>query len=330
MTTVATTPAQEILRIEDLHVHFEVRRGDGSRAVQHAVDGVSLALHKGETLGLVGESGCGKSTLARTILGIESATSGRVLLNGEDLTRMSGRQWRTHRPKLQVVFQDPYSSLDPRWTVQQIVAEPLRINRRYRRERIPELLSYVSMTPYVLERRPGEFSGGQRQRIAIARALALEPELLILDEPLSALDVSIQAQVINVLKRLRSELGLTYLFIAHDLSVVRYLSHRVAVMYLGRIVETGTRDEVFDSPRHPYTLSLLSAVPVARPAGREERWQRRRIVKGELPDPLAPPSGCTFRTRCPRAQQRCADQTPTLADGAAGDHGAACFFPGPD
>jgi oligopeptide/dipeptide ABC transporter ATP-binding protein len=319
--------AEEILRVEDLHVSFPVRRsGVGRRAVLHAVRGVSLTVRRGETFGLVGESGCGKTTLVRTILGLQKANSGRVLLSGTELTRMGRRQLREWRPKMQVVFQDPYSSLDPRMTVHDIIAEPLRINGRYSAARIDELLEYVGMTPEVKKRLPAEFSGGQRQRIGIARALALDPELLILDEPVSSLDVSIQAQVINLLRQLQARLGLTCLLIAHDLSVVHYMSHRIAAMYLGQIVETGPASEIFANPQHPYTQSLLAAAPVPRPEGRE---LRRRPLLGDLPDPTQPPSGCPFRTRCPRAQERCAQEDPPLMAQPPDGHPAACWFPGP-
>jgi oligopeptide/dipeptide ABC transporter ATP-binding protein len=323
-----TRPAaqsDDVLRIEDLHVTFSVRRGSAKKAILTAINGVSLSVPRGQTLGLVGESGCGKTTLVRTVLGLQHATKGRILLDNEDLTTMSTRQLRARRPKMQVVFQDPYSSLDPRMTVHDIIAEPLRINHRYNPARIEELLNHVGMTASISKRRPDTFSGGQRQRIAIARALALEPELLVLDEPMSALDVSIRAQVIKVLKRLQSELGLSYLLVAHDLSAVRHMAQQVAVMYLGRIVEYGPRDQVFGVPRHPYTQLLLSSIPVPSPDGRE---LRRQEVLGELPDPTSAPSGCAFRTRCPRARAKCADETPALREQDAPEHMAACWFPG--
>jgi oligopeptide/dipeptide ABC transporter ATP-binding protein len=322
-----TASGDEILRIEDVHVAFPVRQPNSrTKVMLRAVDGVSLAIPRGETFAVVGESGCGKTTLARTVLGLQKPTSGRVLLHGEDLTAMTPRQLRAVRPKLQVVFQDPYSSLNPRMTVHDIIAEPLRINGRYRPERVDELLELVSMTPEIKTRRPSQFSGGQRQRIGIARALALDPEILVLDEPVSSLDVSIQAQVINILTRLQKELGLTCLLISHDLSVVRYMSQQVAVMYLGKVVEVGPRQQIFEAPHHPYTHSLLSAVPVPRPEGRD---QRRRRTMGELPDPTAPPSGCSFRTRCPRAKDVCAEKTPPLEPHGDGGHPSACWFAGP-
>jgi len=260
-----TMPGQDVLTVTDLHTHFTSRGFSSRKKVVKAVDGVSLHVARGETLGLVGESGCGKSTLVRTVLGLHKATSGSVKLHGTELTGLSSRQRKPLRPQMQVVFQDPYSSLDPRLTVHEIVAEPLRINHRYSRERVAELLDQVGLSREMAARKASEFSGGQRQRIGIARALALQPELLILDEPVSALDVSIQAQVINLLQDLQEHLGLAYLFIAHDLSVVRHLSHRIAVMHAGRLVEVGDRDRVFDHPQHDYTKALLSAVPIPDP-----------------------------------------------------------------
>ena len=322
------TATDEVIRVEELHVDFRVRHGKlGQKRTLRAVDGVDLSLSRGRTLGLVGESGCGKTTLVRSILGLQKPTSGRVMLGGQDIAKLRGSELRRLRPKMQVVFQDPYSSLNPRMTVEEIIGEPLRINNCYRSERVDELLDYVGMTPEIRQRRPAQFSGGQRQRIGIARALALRPDVLILDEPVSSLDVSIQAQVINLLTRLQAELGLTCLLIAHDLSVVRHMSHEVAVMYLGRIVERGTKAEVFETPRHPYTHSLMAAVPIPRPEGREER--RRRQVAAELPDPTNPPSGCAFRARCPRAQDKCAAQAPPLVVEGAADHPSACWFDGP-
>lgn len=328
MTQTAPVSSRELLKVEDLHKHFRVSKvkGWGSSELR-AVDGVSFTLNQGETLGLVGESGCGKSTLGRTILGLHDATAGRVLLNGENLlTTRIGRK-RHHRRDMQVVFQDPYASLDPRMSVFEIIAEPLRINGVFRGERVMEMLACVGLRPDSAGRRPAEFSGGQRQRIAIARALALDPALVILDEAVSALDVSIQAQIINLLKELQRDRGLAYLFIAHDLSVVRHISHRVAVMYLGKIVETGIREQVFGTPLHPYTQALLSAVPVPDP---KRRGAGRRIVlKGDLPNPLEPPSGCSFRTRCFKAQPVCANVEPQLLIHAGDGHLAACHFASP-
>lgn len=326
MSPNGIAPASDaLLEVKDARVQFGRRRGSPVRAV----DGVSFTIGRGETLGLVGESGCGKTTLTRALLGLTPLASGQVLLDGTDIGRLRRRKMRPYRPRIQVVFQDPNSALNPRMTVRQLIGEPLQINHRYRRERIDELLEAVGLSPEVADRRASSFSGGQRQRIGIARALALDPALLILDEPVSALDVSIQAQVINLLKRLQRERHLTYLFIAHDLAVVRYMADHVAVMYLGKVVEYGTRDQIFHDPQHPYTQSLLAAVPVPDPARREEA-RNRAIIGGDLPDPAHPPSGCHFRTRCPRAQARCAADTPKPDERASGPgHRCACFFPGP-
>jgi ABC-type oligopeptide transport system ATPase subunit len=264
-TSAPPTRTSQVLQVDDLHTFFVTRSGLRQKKTVKAVNGVSLTISRGETLGLVGESGCGKSTLVRTILGLHKATSGTVRLNGQELTSLSRGQRRATSALMQVVFQDPYSSLDPRMTVHEIVAEPLRINRQYSKTRVAELLDQVGLSREMATRKAAEFSGGQRQRIGIARALALQPELLILDEPVSALDVSIQAQVINLLQDLQAELSLAYLFIAHDLSVVRHLSHRIAVMYAGQFVEEGDRDQVFDHPKNDYTKALLAAVPVANP-----------------------------------------------------------------
>jgi oligopeptide/dipeptide ABC transporter ATP-binding protein len=291
------------------------------------VNGVSFSIGRGETLGLVGESGCGKSTLARTILRLHQAERGAVYLDGHNLVGMSPARIRPLRRRMQVVFQDPYASLDPRMTVFNIVAEPLRINRALRRERVTDVIARVGLAPDTIGQKPAEFSGGQRQRIAIARALALGPELLILDEAVSALDVSIQAQVINLLKQLQREFGLTYLFISHDLSVVRHISDRVAVMYLGKIIEMGTREQLFSAPAHPYTQALLSAIPVPAPTGR--RTRRRIVLNGELPNPLHPPSGCPFRTRCFKAADICATAEPALTERTGSQHLTACHFASP-
>ena len=270
----------------------------------------------------MGESGCGKSTLGRVILSLLEPTTGAVWLRGDKISNMSPRLPRDKRRELQVVFQNPYASLDPRMTIYEIIAEPLRINGRYKPERIAELLSQVGLSREVAKRRPPEFSGGQRQRIAIARALALGPEVMILDEAVSALDVSIQAQVVNLLKSLQKELGLSYLFISHDLSVVSHISDEVAVMYLGRFVEYGTREQVFSAPAHPYTQALLSAIP--RPDPARARQDNRIILSADLPNPMSPPSGCRFRTRCFRATARCAEETPELAPRTAANHLTAC------
>jgi oligopeptide/dipeptide ABC transporter ATP-binding protein len=325
-----------LLEVRDLHKHFPVGpRGlfGGPAQVLRAVDGVSFRLERGEALGLVGESGCGKSTTARAVIGLQPATSGSVRFDGHELVGRSRRQLRPFRRRMQMIFQDPYGSLDPRQTVGSILTEPLAIHRtvkpRQRRLRALALLDAVGLNPRHVNRYPHEFSGGQRQRIGIARALALEPELLICDEPVSALDVSIQAQILNLLAELRERFGLAYLFIAHDLAVVRHLCQRVAVMYLGRIVEIADRDQLFAAPRHPYTRSLLSAIPVPDP--RLERTRQRIVLEGDVPSPLDPPSGCSFHPRCPDRSrvpgERCSAEIPALRplDGR-GRREAACHL----
>jgi oligopeptide transport system ATP-binding protein len=295
-------------------MYFPVRRGVLRRQVGavQAVDGVNFDIRRGETLGLVGESGCGKSTAGRAILQLLTPTGGNVFWDGTDLTSLSKEELRKLRRHMQMIFQDPYSSLNPRMTVGNIIGEPLQIqgmgNASDRKERVQELLSLVGLNPYFIKRYPHEFSGGQRQRIGIARALSTNPSFIVADEPISALDVSIQAQVVNLLDDLKAELGLTYLFIAHDLSMVRYISDRVAVMYLGRIVELGERDEVYDHPLHPYTQALLSAIPVPDPA--EEAQRKRIILEGDVPNPANPPAACRFHTRCQYTTDICREVDP--------------------
>jgi peptide/nickel transport system ATP-binding protein len=333
MPAAATTPAATggtVIEVSDLVKHFPIRGGRVIRhqvGEAHAVCGVSFDLAERETLGLVGESGCGKSTTARAVLQLIRATSGSVRYNGTELTTKSRRQMRPVRQDVQVVFQDPYASLDPRMPVGEIVAEPMRVHGRWDHKagpvRVADLFEMVGLNPEHRNRYPHEFSGGQRQRVGIARALALGPKVMVLDEPVSALDVSIQAGVVNLLEELQDQLGLAYLFIAHDLSVVRHISDRVAVMYLGKIVETGTRAQVYDTPSHPYTQALLSAVPVPDPA--VERQRTRILLTGEVPSSLAPPSGCRFRTRCWKAQAICSEQEPALVDRGQA-HPVACHF----
>jgi len=320
----------ELLRVDDLKVHFPVTKGvlfKTTVGTVRAVDGVSFTIARGETLGLVGESGCGKSTTSLAVLRMQPVTEGRIVFEGIDITAQD-RASGTFRRRMQMVYQDPYGSLDPRMTVRDIVGEPLTVHaitrtRAEYRERVAALLATVGLLPAMADRYPHEFSGGQRQRIAIARALALEPSLVICDEPVSALDVSIQAQVINVLMELQQRLQLSYLFVAHDLAVVRHISHRVAVMYLGRIVEITDRDTLFREPLHPYTQALLSAIPVADPAAEKQR--PRQILRGEVPSVMRPPSGCHFHPRCPHAMAVCSEQAPPLIDMSAG-RAVACHL----
>ena len=334
----AAERGEPILAVRHLVKEFPIRsKGLIPRTVGavHAVSDVSFDLYQGETLGLVGESGCGKSTTARAVLHLQQATSGEVLFEGTDLTRLPKGRLRQLRRDLQLVFQDPYASLNPRITVNEIIAEPLKIHGLYGKngqKTINDLMQRVGLNPEHGNRFPHEFSGGQRQRIGIARALALRPKVLVLDEPVSALDVSIQAGVINLLEDLQDELGLAYLFVAHDLSVVRHIADRVAVMYLGKIVEVGPTDELFERPLHPYTQALISAIPIPDP--RRERERERIIVQGDVPSPANPPSGCRFRTRCPKfltldegEKQRCINEEPPLIGRGLGDaHPAACHY----
>jgi oligopeptide transport system ATP-binding protein len=327
--TADTERGSELLRVENLKVHFPITQGvifKREVGVVKAVDGVSFGVRRGETLGLVGESGCGKSTTSLAVLRMHPVTEGRIWFEGEDITaqdRTSGR----FRRRMQMVYQDPYGSLDPRMTVRDIVGEPLAVHRTTASraaydERVAALLATVGLLPDMAQRYPHEFSGGQRQRIGIARALALEPSLVICDEPVSALDVSIQAQVINVLMELQERLALSYLFVAHDLAVVRHISHRIAVMYLGRIVEIADRDDLFREPLHPYTQALLSAVPVADPVVESQR--ARQVLLGEVPSVMRPPGGCRFHTRCPQAMAICSQHGPQLVD--HGGRSVACHL----
>ncbi len=318
--------ADVVAELEDLKVWFPAPHGKHVRAV----DGVSLQIRRGETLGLVGESGSGKSTTALALLRLVDPTAGRVVVAGEDVTTRSRRRLRPLRRRVAMVFQDPAASLDPRHTVADSIAEPLVVHglggdKDGRRARVTELLDLVGLRQDLADRHPHELSGGQKQRVGIARALAGEPDLIVLDEPIASLDLSVQAQIMNLLRRLQRELGLTYLFVAHDLAAVEHMSDRVAVMYLGRIVETGTPAQLYREPAHPYTAALLSAVPVADP--RTERERRRVVLSGDIPSPVDPPSGCRFRTRCPVAQDACAETDPELRPQGEG-HDAACLFAG--
>jgi oligopeptide/dipeptide ABC transporter ATP-binding protein len=337
--SVATEPAavpqrsgQELVRATDLVKHFPITSGviiQRQVAAVHAVDGISFSIRKGETLGLVGESGSGKSTTARLLLRLLDLTSGQIELEGEDITTASGARLRGVRQKMQMIFQDPYASLDPRMTVRDIVGEPLVIWNRWKNggaTRVAELLERVGLNPDHANRFPHEFSGGQRQRIGIARALALQPKLIVCDEPVSALDVSVRAQILNLLANLQRDFDLTYLFISHDLSVVRQVTDRLAVMYLGKIMEIGKRDELYERPVHPYTQALIAAVPIPEPV--KERQRKHILLGGDIPSPVNPPSGCRFRTRCFKAQEVCAKEEPALVDRGHG-HPSACHFAEP-
>ena len=321
---------QPLIRVQNLTKHFPITRGlivqKQVGAVQ-AVDNISFDIFKGETLGLVGESGCGKSTTGRTLLQLHEPTAGQVFYKDTELTGASNAVMREMRRNIQIIFQDPYASLNPRMTVGSIVAEPLEIHNvgtsAERQQRVKEFLELVSLNPHFINRYPHEFSGGQRQRIGVARALALQPDFIVCDEPISALDVSIQAQVVNLLEELQEEFGLTYLFIAHDLSMVRHISDRVAVMYLGKIVELAPRDELYENPLHPYTQALLSAVPIPDPV--LEKKRTRVILEGDVPSPVNPPSGCRFHTRCPIAEEVCNQEAPVWREAKDG-HWVACHL----
>ncbi|NOU55943.1 dipeptide ABC transporter ATP-binding protein [Brevibacillus borstelensis] len=319
---------EPLLVVKGLKKHFPFKKGMFSKETGYvrAVDGVDFTVYRGETLGIVGESGCGKSTTGQMILQLLEPTEGEIWFEGKNLSTLGKAEVRTLRQHLQMIFQDPYSSLNPRMRVEEIVAEPLRVHGTHKgsglKEKVVELLRLVGLDAHHMSRHPHEFSGGQRQRIGIARALALNPSLIVCDEPVSALDVSIQSQVLNLLKKLQKELKLTYIFIAHGLPAVKHISDRIAVMYLGKIVELAERDELFANPRHPYTEALLSAVPIPDPTQRKERI----VLQGDLPNPANPPSGCHFHTRCPYVQDVCRQTAPTLTEGAAG-HFVSCHFP---
>jgi oligopeptide transport system ATP-binding protein len=327
-----TSSDNVLLHVDKLVKYFPIMRGivfQKQVGAVHAVDGVSFDIHRGETLGLVGESGCGKSTTGRAILQLQKPTSGHVIFEDVDLTLLKPTELRKMRRKMQMIFQDPYASLNPRMTIGEIIGEPLRLHgladRKESNEQVVELLKLVGMNPTYANRYPHEFSGGQRQRVGVARSLSLKPSLIVCDEPISALDVSIQAQVVNLLEDLQQQFNLTYLFIAHDLSMVRHISNRVAVMYLGWVIELTSCDELYKHPLHPYTQALLSAVPIPDPEAEESR--KRIILEGDVPSPVNPPSGCRFRTRCPLAAKICKEQVPEYREISSG-HFVACHFAG--
>jgi len=331
-STATAGSGKNLLDVKALKMHFPLTQGiifQRQVGAVRAVDGIDFFVEKGETLGLVGESGCGKSTTGRAILQLYKPTAGNVVFDGIELTQLGGEQMRRMRRRMQMIFQDPYASLNPRMTVGNIIGEPLEVHNlargKEKTERVQELLRVVGLNPYFTNRYPHEFSGGQRQRIGVARALAVEPEFIVADEPISALDVSIQAQIINLLEELQDRFKLTYLFIAHDLSVVRHISDRVAVMYLGKIVELADRVDLYERPLHPYSQALLSAVPIPDPAVESKR--KRIILTGDVPSPVNPPSGCRFHTRCWKAQQICSEVDPEFIEHEP-RHWAACHFPG--
>ncbi|MBP3410717.1 MAG: ATP-binding cassette domain-containing protein [Clostridia bacterium] len=318
--------AEPMIRVENLEKHFKVKGTLGKKGIVHAVNGVNLDIQKGETLGLVGESGCGKSTLGRTILKVHEPDAGRIFLDGEEITNLSRKQMQPYRRRMQMIFQDPYASLNPRFTVGELIAEPMKIYRmcdeKEQVERVQELLEIVGLKPDHIRRYPHEFSGGQRQRIGIARALALNPEFIVCDEPISALDVSIQAQIINLLERIQAERGISYLFIAHDLTMVRHISRQIGVMYMGSLVEVGDADEICEHPVHPYTQILMSAVPIPDPV--TARLKKTNIAVGEVPSPIDMPKGCPFAPRCQYASWQCRNEKPPLQD--IGGRQVACYY----
>lgn len=325
MSNVTVEKREPLITVDGLKTYYPIKKGILSRTVGHvkAVDGVSFSIFEGETLGLVGESGCGKSTIGRSIVRLENPTEGKIIFQGDDITGLSNKQMSDYRSNLQIIFQDPFSSLNPRKRIKDIIAEPLKVHQIVQQKdiqkRVDELLDMVGLPKHYKNRYPHEFSGGQRQRIGIARALSLNPKLIVCDEPVSALDVSIQAQVLNLLSDLQKELNLTYLFIAHGLGAVKYISDRIAVMYLGKVVEIAKTEDIFKDPKHPYSLALLNAYPVPNP---NLRNKERIVIHGDVPSPANPPKGCRFHTRCPIAMDICRQQVPELK---GTDHAVACF-----